>query len=448
MADLSELLEGARSGKGHAVYLVEGDEYLAKSAARDLAEALVPEHDRALNLVVVDASAGAREVASHLLTVAMFAAPKAVVVEGAEAFATEVDAERELGRARELWQAKRQRDAARRLLKLLAGAGWQLSDAAFGARGAASAAKWRKEVGAAPEESDKGWLQELAGYAEAQRLQAPPDDVDVLVSAVERGLPPRTHLILVAEGLPQKHPLARLAATKGAVLRRKAERRGRTIDTLDISEVVQEVLGPLRKRLSREAELELKQRLGDDLRLLANEVGKLAIYAGDRALIGREDVEAIVAPVREEEFFAVSEAVQEGDLGRALSLLHDELRRTQNATSVVLPFLGAVAGAVRRALADHARYASIPQAAGPREIPYNEFQRSVFPAVEAELEEKGQKVPNPFVAWLGYKRSRRRPRSHWRRSLVLCAEGDFALKTGADPRLLAERLLTQICGAR
>ena len=101
MADLSELLEGARSGKGHAVYLVEGDEYLAKSAARDLAEALVPEHDRALNLVVVDASAGAREVASHLLTVAMFAAPKAVVVEGAEAFATEVDAERELGRARE-----------------------------------------------------------------------------------------------------------------------------------------------------------------------------------------------------------------------------------------------------------------------------------------------------------------------------------------------------------
>jgi hypothetical protein len=31
---------------------------------------------------------------------------------------------------------------------------------------------------------------------------------------------------------------------------------------------------------------------------------------------------------------------------------------------------------------------------------------------------------------------------------MLCAEGDFALKTGADPRLLAERLLTQICGAR
>src|SRR5205823_8367433 len=138
--------------------------------------------------------------------------------------------------------------------------------------------------------------------AEAQHLQAPPDDVDVLASAVERGLPPRTHLILVADGLPQKHPLARLASTKGVILRRKAERRGRTIDTLDIGEVVQEVLGPARKRLSREAELLLKQRIGDDLRLLAKELEKLAVYAGDRPLIGRDDVDAIVAPVREEEF--------------------------------------------------------------------------------------------------------------------------------------------------
>src|SRR3954470_16280398 len=150
VAELSDLLEEARAGKGRPVYLVEGDEYLAKGAARELAEALVPEHDRGLNLVVLDASAGAREIASHLLTVAMFAAPKAVVVEGAEAFATEVDAERELSRARELWQAKRQRDSARRLLKLIGSAGWQLVDAAFGARGAASAAKWRKDVGAGP----------------------------------------------------------------------------------------------------------------------------------------------------------------------------------------------------------------------------------------------------------------------------------------------------------
>src|SRR5438132_5153540 len=197
MPELSDLLEEARRGKGRAVYLLEGDEYLAKSAARELAEALVPEHDRALNLVTLDASAGAREIATHLVTVAMFAAPKAVVVEGADAFAEEVDAERELARARELWQGKRQRDAARRLLKLVRGAGWGAADLAFGARGAPAAARWRKEIGAAPDESDKGWLSDLSAWAEEQRLSAPPHDLEALVTAAERGLPPRTHLILV-----------------------------------------------------------------------------------------------------------------------------------------------------------------------------------------------------------------------------------------------------------
>ena len=445
MAEPGELIEEAAQGKGKPVYLVEGDEFLARGTARELAEALVPSSDRALNLVLLDASAGAREIAAHLMTVAMFAAPKAVVVEGAEAFAEEVDAERELARARELWQGKRQRDAARRLLKLVRGAGWDAKDLAFGARSAPAAAKWRKEIGASPEESDKPWLQELSAWAQEQRLSTPPEDLEVLVKAIERGLPPRTHLILVAESLPGKHALVRLASEKGVHLKRRAERRGRGIESLDIADLVAGVLRPHGKKLAKDAELELKQRLGDDLRLIAGELEKLASYAGERGTISRADVEAVIAPVREEEFFALGEAVGEGDLGRALQLFHDELRRKANATAVALPFLGGIAGAVRRALADHARYSALPAARGPRELRYDDFQRGVFPEVEAELSGKGQKVPNPYVAYLGYRRARRKPRSHWRRALVLCAEADASLKSGADQRLLIERLLTDVC---
>jgi DNA polymerase-3 subunit delta len=423
------------------VVLFEGDEYLARHAARELAEALVPEKERALNLIVLDAAAGAREIASHLVTIAMFAAPKAVIVEGAEAFAEEVDAERELSRARELWQARRHRDAARRLLKLVRPAGWGAADVAFGTKTAPSAAKWRKEIGAAPSDDDRGWLGELSSWAQQQNVAAPPEDLEMLVKAVERGLPPKTHLLLVAESLPPKHALVRLAAEKGAHVKRRAERRGRTIDTLDISALVDEVLGPLKKRLARDAELELKLRLGDDLRLIAAELEKLALFAGERPLIARADVEAIVAPVREEEFFALGEAVGEGNAGKALQLFADDLRRKANASSVALPFLGGIAGAVRRALADSARYANL----GPRELGYNEYQAKVFPDVEAELAARKQKVPHPFGAWLSYKRSRRRPRAFWRRMLVRCAEVDFALKDGADPRLSIERLLVEVC---
>ena len=441
MAEMSQLLEQAAAGKGPSVVLFEGDEYLARHSARELAEALVPEKDRGLNLIVMDAAAGAREVASHLMTVAMFPAPKAIVVEGADAFAEEVDADRELSRARELWQGKRQRDGARRLLKLVRSAGWGPADVAFGLKTGASAAKWRKEIGAAPTDDDKPWMQELSAWAQAQGVSAPPEDLEVLLKAVERGLPPKTFLILVAESLPAKHALVRLAVEKGAHVKRRAERRGRTIDTLDISSLVEQELGPLKKRLAKDAEAELKNRLGDDLRLIATELQKLADYAGDKPQITRADVEAIVAPVREEEFFAVGEAVGDGNLGKALQLFHDELRRKTNVSSVALPFLGTIASSVRKALADSARYAGLP----PRELGYNEYQAKVFPSLEEELSGKKQKVPHPFGAWLSYKRSRRRPRAFWRRALVRCAEADFELKNGADGRLLMERLLAEVC---
>ena len=207
-------------------------------------------------------------------------------------------------------------------------------------------------------------------------------------------------------------------------------RRWRLFSLISISPVVADVLGPLKKRLARDADLELKNRLGDDLRLIASELEKLALYVGDRPQITRDDVEAIVAPVREEEFFALAEAVGEGDTAKALQLFADDLRRKANASAVALPFLGGVASAVRKALADSARYAGT----GARELGYNEFQAKLFPGLEAELSGKGQRVPHPFAAWLGYKRSRRRPRAFWRRALIGCAEVDFELKNGADSR--------------
>src|SRR6267143_4898298 len=321
-------------------------------------------------------------------------------------------------------------------------AGWGAVEVAFGSKTGVSAARWRKEIGEAPEEADRGWLQELSAWALAQNVAAPPDDLEVLVKTVERGLPPKTHLILVAESLPPRHALVRLAQEKGAYLKRRAERRGRTIDTLDISPLVSDELGPLKKKLARDAEAELKNRLGDDLRLIASELRKLALYTGDRAQITREDVEAVVAPVREEEFFALAEAVGEGDVAKALQLFADDLRRKANASAVALPFLGGVASTVRRALADSARHAG----SGARELGYNEFQAKLFPALETELSAKKQKVPHPFAAWLNYKRARRRPRAFWRRALVRCAEVDFDLKNGADPRLSMERLLVEVCG--
>ena len=53
---MAELIEEATSGKARAVTLIEGDEYLARTSARELADAIVPEKDRALNRVARSAA--------------------------------------------------------------------------------------------------------------------------------------------------------------------------------------------------------------------------------------------------------------------------------------------------------------------------------------------------------------------------------------------------------
>jgi len=216
-------------------------------------------------------------------------------VEGADAFAEEVDAARELSRARDLWQGKRPRDAARRLLKLVRPAGWGAAEVAFGTKTGVSPARWRKEIGEAPEEADRVGCR---SFPPGRWPRTSPRRRTIWRPWSGRwsGAFPEDAPDPGGGITPPRHALVRLAQEKGAHLKRRAERRGRTIDTLDISPLVSDELGPLKKKLARDAEAELKNRLGDDLRLIASELRKLALHAGERAQITREDVEAVVAP--------------------------------------------------------------------------------------------------------------------------------------------------------
>jgi len=156
MAEMAEMLEEVAAGKARPVVLIEGDEYLARTSARELADAIRPEKDRALNLVILDAAAGAREIASHLVTGGDVPGPKAVLVEGADASPRRWMRRGALASARPL-AGKAAARRARRLLKL--GAAGGLGSGGGGVRlerPALRRRKWRKEIGDAPEEADRG----------------------------------------------------------------------------------------------------------------------------------------------------------------------------------------------------------------------------------------------------------------------------------------------------
>jgi DNA polymerase-3 subunit delta len=84
-----------------------------------------------------------------------------------------------------------------------------------------------------------------------------------------------------------------------------------------------------KKEASVEALAELVSRVGPNARLLANEIEKLALYVGNRAEVGVEDVNAVCIRNKTARAFALGDALGDRDLGRLLRCLDDELWELQ-----------------------------------------------------------------------------------------------------------------------
>lgn len=443
MADaLDTALEEIKAGKAKPLYLVHGEEFLARRAAETICDALVPPKNRDLNFTQVDGAAGGREVGQHLDTVPMFRGTKVVFVESADVLLAKRDVAKELGRAKDLWaQSSRKKDAARRVLSLVAPAGWTWRELDPDAPGAPAKTRWKKEVGFEPAPEDRQFWSEVAKYCSDLDLKAPKDDAEALLRAVTQGPPKGNHLVLLCEEFEASHPVAKVVKERGLVLHRGVERsgKGRGIESLDIDGIVAEVLGPLNKKLSPGAKGLMKDRIGDAMRQMASELEKLAIYVGDKPTIDERDVEILVAPLREEEYFELGNALGDGDGARAMKLLNDELGRGKHG----LMILGGLTAAVRRLAQDAARYANIPGAMGGRELSSRDYEAQIFPRYSEFVTGK---PPHPYAAYMGYKRIRKHGPKKLLRALALCAEIDQSLKRGGDEHLELERLVLAVCG--
>ncbi len=440
---LDAALAEISAGKARPFYLVHGEEFLARRAVEALCDALVPPKNRDLNFAQLDGAAGGREVAMNLDTVPMFRGTKAVFVDGADVLLAKRDLAKEFARAKELWnQPARRKDAARRLLSIVAPAGWTHRELDPDAPGAPSKTRWKKEVGFEPEADDKGFLSEVAAFAGEIDLKAPKDDLDALLRSLTNGPPKGNHLVLLCEEFDAKHPVAKLVTDRGLVIQRAPEvaPKVRGIQGLDIGELCREVLEPHGKRITPAGMSLLKDRIGAAMRQLASELEKLALYTGDRKVIDERDVELLVAPLREEDYFELANALGDGNAARALKLLEDDLARGK----FPLMIFGGLAGAIRRLALDAARLSRIPGALAGRELASRDFEATVYPALCQLISDR---APHPFVAWNNYKRIRRHGTVKLLRALALCADVDQRLKRGANAQLELERIILALCSS-
>jgi DNA polymerase-3 subunit delta len=433
---LDACLAEAAAGTPRPVYLFDGDAFLALRAGRAVAHALVPEAARALNLVELDAAASPAEVAAEVATAGLFGGGKVVLVQEPAFLTSREDAGEAFAAAARTFADGRQREGARRLLALAAKAGVSAKALAPGPDGRVAIEgkeMLASELGFPLTAAAGDFIDAAARFAAEKELKvAKGDDAGALDAALVRGFPPRHVLVIAAGKVDGRLPLVKKLAAAG-------RRVTTVIETDGAWDARRPVLGPLLqallagtgKRFDGGGETALAERVGDDARVLASEVQKLAAYVGDRHVIGAADVEAVVVRIAQDPFFALGNAVEARDLPKALAVLD---RSFEDGASEFM-VLGSLAATVRRLVAERERGR---RAAGERPIrSYDEWQRLVLPAFsEGELEGK-----KPYGFWMKYQAARRFERGELLGALADLAEVDVAMKSGQDGRVLLQRFL-------
>ncbi len=435
---LEACLEEAAAGRPAAVYLLDGDAFLAQRAGRELAHVLVPEQARSLNLVELDAAASPAEVAAELQTRGLFSTGRKVVLLQEPAFLTsKEDVEESFEKARVQWGEGRQREAARRLLALCAKAGLQATDLRPGpgedpARFRQALGKaLKKEFGFLPDEAGLAFVTEAAEYAVEREMKAARDDSGALDAALERGLPPGHVLVVAAGKVDGKLPLVKKLAAAGRRVEVGIPREGTFDARVVLGPVVQTLLAGTGKKADAGAVERLEALVGGDARTLASELQKLAAFVGDRKVIGADDVDEVVTRSAEDPFFALGNAVEARDLAAALGVVD----RTVADGGSPHMLLATLAGTLRRLVVEKERARAV---VGDRVVRTpRDWEAQIFPTIPSE--EVGKKKPYGF--WMKYQASTRFGLGELLDGLAALHEADVAMKSGQDARLQLERVL-------
>ena len=436
--DLEGALAAIRDGKPSSVYLLDGDPFLTQRAGRSLGEALVPEAQRSLNLVELDAAASPAEVAAELSTGGLFGGGKVVVVTEPAFLQSKEDLAGAFARASDMWREGRQREAARRLVALAARFGWSTSDLC--GESPPPVEEWERKLqpddGLRPE--DGAFLRDAGRYAGERNLQAAKDDVAALDALLERGLPPGYVLVVAAGKVDGRLPVVKRLAAAGCRITLSVKSEGSwDAQRPVLGPLLAEMLAGTGKSVDPGAEDRLAALVGTDARALAAEVAKLASFIGDRKEIRAADVDAVVVRTASDPFFALGNAVEARDLPGALGVL----RRSFADGASPHMLVGSLAGTLRRMLVEQerARIAS----GGKRIGSFGDWSATVLPTIDPE--ELGER--KPYGLWMKYQAAARFSRGELLLGLGSLAEADHSMKTGSDGAVLVERCLVGLLRA-
>jgi DNA polymerase III delta subunit len=172
-------------------------------------------------------------------------------------------------------------------------------------------------------------LTEARRYLLADHVERWPESDQRAVAEGLSALPDELTVVLIAHGKPAAKLAAAVREAGGEVLAYDAPRQR------DLPRRLVADAGERGFRLEPEAARILVQRMGANPLRLANELDRLALWAGDGGKVDAADLEAMVSDTSEAAVWSLSDALLEGDAEGALTIAERLLAQGESVTGLV-----------------------------------------------------------------------------------------------------------------
>lgn len=444
-----------KQGRRYPVYLLTGDEFLAKDGAKAIIGALVPPEQQSLSVEVVSEDSDLASLPIRLTTLPLFGGSKVVVVYDSKAFLSKFNLESVVQKSQDAWQAGESERSVRLFLQVVAAAlGGDEGFLDRAARGEVPDPEWERVLSIQREPEAEAWLREVSQTAVADRMAIPEAAGAGLArayeEAIQRGIPGNAALILTTEVVDERRSLFKKISANGFVIDCGIRSR-RAWDTQMNPEAartkIREMVSAAGKRIDDEAVTGILTRTGTSMRGLVSEMEKLLLYVGARPAVQVEDVLEVFSHSREANIFDVTNAVSSRDAGKALLALRSLLTQREPAPLI----LNVLAGEIRNLIIARSALDRWLDGKLDPALPFETFRFRVLPRLKEPRDgDDGSAAKlldmNPFRAFNLLKGASRFSLDRLLEGLEAIHETDLTLKTSGHPEaLLLEQLLVKLC---
>ena len=328
--ELPKLLDEIKQGGTAQIYLLFGERYLCRNAAQELIEHLLPEQERQdTSLQHIDGDQEDFNRTLNLLkTFSLFPGRKIFWVTDTKLFYSKGVAKSVWDKACEKNERNEAGQALRYLLQMLNLAAVSPQEMAEENIASLSATRWKTLFGFSKPQDKLSWVQDLLADVPAEASSAKGAETDAATMytlAFEAGIPSDNILILLAEAVDKRKRLYKYIQQHGVILDLAVDPGSSAAAKRDQDNIVKELLHSTLKKYDKDIESQtipvFLERVGFHPVAAVMEAEKLALYVGDRKVITREDVDAIIGRTREEALFELTEAVTSGKLEDGLLIL-------------------------------------------------------------------------------------------------------------------------------